>query len=455
MNLADIVNQTRTIFQYPVPADHTAKQRTSRFGGFFLKRSKGSWSIVIDVGRDPQTGKRRQQWYTVKGTKKDAERELRERLRLLETGSYVKPEKTSVGEYLRHWVDSHAMMHTSPRTAEGYQAIVNRYLIPALGGISLCELQPRHLEKYYADALSHGRLDGKGGLSPRTVLHQHRLLSQALSHAVKQGLLVRNVAGAVVAPRPGRSQMATLAAADVPRFLDAARKTPYYILFYTALYTGMRRGELLGLRWCDIDLGKASISVVQALCRLSGGKFVIKEPKSPHSRRLVALSPSVAELLRRHYTEQETQRILVGKALAHDDLVFAYPDGRPLDPSTVTHAFGQMIKKAGLPHIRFHDLRHTHATLMLKGGVHPKIVSERLGHANIGITLDTYSHVVPGLQEATALRFDALIRSESELVQTEDVSKMLAKNEDSDSAPRGIRTHDPRFRRPVLLSAEL
>ena len=135
--------------------------------------------------------------------------------------------------------------------------------------------------------------------------------------------------------------------------------------------------------------------------------------------------------------------------------MFAYPDGRPLDPSTVTHAFGQMIKKAGLPHIRFHDLRHTHATLMLKGGVHPKIVSERLGHANIGITLDTYSHVVPGLQEAAALRFDALIRSESEVEQTEDVSKMLAKNEDSDSAPRGIRTHDPRFRRPVLLSAEL
>ena len=421
--------------------------------GHVRQRSKGSWSIVIDVGRDPRTGKRRQQWYTVKGTKKDAERELRERLRSLETGSYVKPEKTSVGEYLRHWVDSHAMMHTSPRTAEGYQAIVNRYLIPALGEISLCDLQPRHLEKYYADALSHGRLDGKGGLSPRTVLHQHRLLSQALSHAVKQGLLVRNVAGAVVAPRPGRSQMATLSAADVPRFLDAARRTPYYILFYTALYTGMRRGELLGLRWCDIDLGKASISVVQTLCRLSGGKFVIKEPKSPYSRRLVALSPSVAELLRRHYTEQETQRILVGKALAGDDLVFAYPDGRPLDPSTVTHTFGQMIKKTGLPHIRFHDLRHTHATLMLKGGVHPKIVSERLGHANIGITLDTYSHVVPGLQEAAALRFDALIRSEGE--ESEDVSKMLAKNDDSDSAPRGIRTHDPRFRRPVLLSAEL
>ena len=124
------------------------------------------------------------------------------------------------------------------------------------------------------------------------------------------------------------------------------------------------------------------------------------------------------------------------KALAAGDLVFAYPDGSPLDPSTVTHAFGKLIKKAGLPHIRFHDLRHTHATLMLKGGVHPKIVSERLGHANIGITLDTYSHVVPGLQEAAALRFDALIASEAE--EREDVSKMLARNDDPGGAPRGI-----------------
>jgi len=421
--------------------------------GHIRQRSKGTWSIVIDVGRDTRTGKRRQQWYTVKGTKKDAERELREKLRSLETGAYVKPQKISLGEYLQHWVRSYVVIHTSPRTVEGYQSIVNRYLIPALGAIPLYQLQPQHLEKYYANALLNGRLDGKGGLSARTVLHHHRLLSEALSHAVKQGVLVRNVAEVVVAPRPGRSQMATLSFADVPRFLDAARRTPYYILFYAALYTGMRRGELLGLRWCDIDLGKASISVVQTLYRLSSGEFVIKEPKSPHSRRLVALSPSLAELLRGYHAEQEAQKVLLGTTLTGQDLVFAHPDGSPLDPSTVTHAFGKLIKKAELPHIRFHDLRHTHATLMLKGGVHPKIVSERLGHANIGITLDTYSHVVPGLQEAAALRFDALISSEAE--QTEDVSKMLAKDDDSDSAPRGIRTHDPRFRRPVLLSAEL
>ncbi len=295
------------------------------------------------------------------------------------------------------------------------------YVAPALGRVPLCQLQPQHLENYYAKALSQGRLDGKGGLSAQTVLHHHRLLSQALSHAVKQGLLVRNVAEAVVPPRPGRSQMATLFPEDVSRFLGAARRTPYYVLFYAALYTGMRRGELLGLRWHDIDLGRASISVVQTLYRLSGGEYLIKEPKSPHSRRSVALSPSLAELLRQYHAEQEAQKALLGKTLAGDDLVFAHPDGSPLDPSTITHAFGKLIHKAGLPHVRFHDLRHTHATLMLKAGVRPKIVSEWLGLANIGITLDTYSHVVPGLQEAASLRFDTLL--EIETTQTEEVSK--------------------------------
>jgi integrase len=311
--------------------------------GHIKQRSKGSWSIVIDVGRDPETGKRRQQWQTIHGSKRDAERALRETLHSMETGGYVKPSRITLGEYLKQWCQSYAVMHTSPRTAEGYQSIVHRYIVPALGGIPLCQLQPQHLENYYATALSQGRLDGKGGLSAQTVLHHHRLLSEALSHAVKQGLLVRNVAEVVAPPQPHHNQMATLSSKDVPRFLNTARRTPYYVLFYAALYTGMRRGELLGLRWCDIDLGKASISVVQTLYRLSGGKCLTKEPKSPHSRRSIALSPSLAQLLRQHRIEQELQWTLLGKFLADTDLVFAHPDGMPLDPSTVTHAFGNLI----------------------------------------------------------------------------------------------------------------
>ena len=248
----------------------------------------------------------------------------------------------------------------------------------------------------------------KGGLSARTVQYHHRILSESLSHAVKMGLLSRNVAEAVHPPRVLRKNIATLAPEDVPIFLAEAAKerTPYYVLFYTALYTGMRLGELLGLRWCDVDLDMASLSVVQALYKRSGVCQMI-EPKSFGSRRRIALSPSLALLLRRYKTEQQAERILLGGSLG--DSVFRHIGGKPLDPGVVSHTFARVLEKAGLPHIRFHDLRHSHATLLLKGGVHAKIVSERLGHANIGITLDTYSHVLPGLQERAAERLDELL----------------------------------------------
>lgn len=230
--------------------------------GHIRQRSKGSWSIVIDVGRDPETGKRRQQWHTVHGTKREAEAKLRELLQSLETGSYVKPTKLTVGEWLEQWLESHVAVHCSPRTGEGYQSIVRRHLIRALGAIPLTQLQPQHLRSYYARALFQGGIDGEERLSRRTILHHHRLLHKALEDAVKEGLVSRNVAKAVDPPRPERSNMATLAPEDVPKFLEVARETPYYVLFYTALYTGMRRGELLGLRWCDVDLDLTSLSVV-------------------------------------------------------------------------------------------------------------------------------------------------------------------------------------------------
>jgi len=379
--------------------------------GHIRKRSKNSWSIVIDVGRDPQTGKRRQQWRTVSGTKKDAERTLRELLHSLEVGSYVKPSRMTLGQWLQEWCQSYVAIHCSPRTAESYQSEVRRHLIPALGAIPLTQLHPQHLQNYYSQALTSGRADERGGLSARTVQYHHRILSEALGHAVKMELLARNVAEAADPPRPEHKSMATLVPEDIPQFLEAAQETPYYVLFYTALYTGMRLGELLGSRWCDVDLDMASLSVAQALYKRSGVCKMV-EPKSSRSRRRIALSPSLALLLRQYKAEQQSQKILAGKPLADSDLVFSHSDGSPLDPGVVSHTFVKVLGKAGLPHIRFHALRHTHATLLLKAGVHPKIVSERLGHANIVITLDTYSHVLPGLQERAAEHFDKMLAPE-------------------------------------------
>ena len=390
--------------------------------GHLKQRSKGSWTIWVDLGRDPETGKRKQQTLTVRGSKKDAERELRAILTRVEGGAHVKPTKVTVGEFLMQWLENYVLTNTSPRTAEGYRVIIQRHLMPSLGIIPLPQLQPSHIQGYYARALSEGRADNNGKLSARTVRNIHKVLSEALSHAVKWQILVRNVALAVDPPRSSQSEMKTFTEEQARLFLEAVAESPYHELFAIALYTGMRRSELLGLPWKDVDIYLAQLSVTQTLHRLSSKGFIFGKPKTAKSRRTIALPPTVCILLRQLKERQIAERLLLGLRLQDDDLVFSKPDGKPLDPSTITHTFRKIVKRAGLPTLRFHDLRHTHASLMLKQSVHPKIVSERLGHSSIGITLDTYSHVMPGLQEAAALRFEEGLRQAAE----QSVEEMLA-----------------------------
>lgn len=374
--------------------------------GHIVKRYKNSYTVVLNLGIDPTTGKRKQQWLSVKGTRKDAEKRLSELLHQVDTGSFIRPGKVTVAEFLEHWLKDYAAAHVRPRTFQRYQGIVRNHFIPTMGSIPLTQLQPSHIQACHAKALQ-GRKDGKGGtLTAKSVLQHHRVLSEALSHAVKWGLVSRNVAQAVDPPRPINREMRTLDIYGVHAFLEAAKGTAYYPLFHLDIYTGLRRSELLGLRWRDVNLLMATLSVVQVLHRLPGGKTVFLEPKTAKGRRSVSLSPATVLSLRDHREQQEMLRDMLGAPLSEDDFVFSQPDGSPLKPDTVSHVFKDIARKAGLEGVRLHDLRHTHATLMLQQGVHPKIVQERLGHANIAVTLDTYSHVLPGLQEAAAARFD-------------------------------------------------
>jgi len=389
--------------------------------GHIRQRSKGSWTIWVDLGRDPETGKRKQQTLTVRGSKKDAERELRAILSRTEGGAYIRLTKMTVGEYLETWLRDYVSTNTAPSTADGYSDIVRTHLIPELGRFPLTALQPLHVQAYYSRMLRCGRRDGKGGLSAQTVKHHHRVLYEALKHAVKHGLLIRNVGEAVDPPRPDSKEMITLDMDDVHTLLDAAHDTPYYMLFYTALYTGLRRSELLGLRWKDVELDLATLSVVQTLHYVPGKGYIFREPKTKRSRRLVDLSPSLVLLLREHRANHELEKKLFGCSVIPDDLVFSYPDGTPLPPNSITKAFHKLAKSLGMPGMRLHDLRHTHATLMLRQGVHPKVVSERLGHSSVAITLDTYSHVMPGIQAAAAQRFDEGLQRTREEVSAEKV----------------------------------
>ncbi len=386
--------------------------------GHIIRRYKNSYTIVLNLGRDPATGKQKQQWISSKGTKKDAERRLSDLLHQIDTGTFMKPGKTTLGEFLERWLKDYVWPNLAPRTAEGYETIVRRHLIPHLGNISITHLKPEHLQKYYSEMLSSGRCGSSCGLSAQTVRHHHTALHKALQTAVEWGLLSRNIADAIRAPRAERQEMQTWGEEEVTRFLEAAKRTPYYAIFYTALFTGMRRSELLALRWQDVNFMLSQVYVSRSLHQLRDGKFIFRSPKTAKGRRMVALPPSAILVLSAHYEKQKLERALLGgKPLTTDDLVFSTLEGKPLRPNTITRAWTIIAARAGLRVIRLHDARHTHASLMLKQGIHPKIVQERLGHSTIAITLDTYSHVSPGLQEAAAKRFDeAFLPSYNEVV---------------------------------------
>lgn len=319
----------------------------------------------------------------------------------------MKPGKTTVAEYLEKWLTDYAWANLAPRTAEGYQHIIRRHLIPSLGKRALTQLKPEHLQAYYAEKLNNGRYDGQG-LSARTVRHHHMCLHSAFQSAVKWGIVLRNPTDAVTPPRCQRSEMHTLNEDEIQILLRMAKSTPYYAIFYSALFTGMRRSELLALRWSDVDLTLCQISVSRSLHVLNDNQVVFRPTKTLKSKRLIALSPSTALVLKEHRENQASIRLLSETFLKEDDLVFSQIDGRPLLPNTVTHNWIKITRRAGIKGVRLHDARHSHASLMLKQGVHPKIVQERLGHSSIQITLDTYSHVAPGLQEAAAKGFDEL-----------------------------------------------
>jgi len=374
--------------------------------GYIRKRSQDSWEICIDTSKNPEDGRRVRHYETVKGIKKDAQRRLHELLLSVENNNYTKSSKIKVSQFLEDWLQDYVKIHTAPRTKERYEEIVKLHLIPALGATRLSELQPQQIQRYYTIALESGRRDGKGGLSPSTVNKHHRVLFEALKYGVKHNILSRNPAESVDPPPLLHKEVQVPLANELKLILDKASETPYLILLYTKAYTGLRRGELLGLRWCDVDLDNATLSVRQTLQQLRNRQYIFKEPKSHYSRRCIDLPPSLVVLLWNHKIRQEFQRKMLGITLSPSDLVFCHPDGSPLRPNSITRAFKTIVRSLSLRDITLHGLRHAHATILLQQGVHPKIVQERLGHSSISTTLDIYSHVVPGLQQAAAQRFD-------------------------------------------------
>lgn len=372
-------------------------------------KTKGTYVIILSVGKDPITGRYKQEWVTVRGTKKEAETKLAEILRLRDTGFNVKADKITLSEYLTRFLKESAKPNLSPRTYEGYESIVKTSLIPALGRVKLGELRPDHIQHYYSQKLESGRYDGKGGLNPSTVRHAAMFLHSALDTAVKWKLLPYNPADGATPPPMNHAEMHTLSEDSVHLFLEAAKDTPYYALYYLFLFSGMRRSEILALKWSDFNSLGMTLSVNKSIHRLHNGEFVIRKPKTNKGARLIPLAPSAIVVLREHKEKCIAQRMMQLSTLKEDNLIFCREDGSCLNPDVITHHFIWLARKIGLKDIRLHDLRHTFASLMLKNNVHPAVVQQMLGHASIQITIDTYSHIMPGIKEAAARSLDELL----------------------------------------------
>jgi integrase len=373
--------------------------------GHIRERSPGHWAVVIDV-RDTQTGKRKRRWHSFKGTKREAQVECARLISELQKGTHVDTTRITVAAFLERWLE-HMQGQVSPRSLERYAELARKNLAPFLGGLALAKLQPAHISAAYAKAHTRGRRDGKGGLSARTVTHVHRVLHEALQQAVVWRLLASNPAAFVKPPKVQRAEMKTYDLQQTAELLEALRGNRMFIPTVLAGLCGLRRGEIAALRWRHVDFDAGHISVEQSAEQTHAG-VRYKPPKTGRART-VAMGATVAAELRAHRLAQVQALLSIGVRLTDDSFVVAQADGSPVQPNTLTHNWVIECAKIGLPRIRFHDMRHTHATHLLASGVHPKVASERLGHSKVGLTLDTYSHVLPNMQaDAAALVDEAL-----------------------------------------------
>ena len=374
--------------------------------GHIRERSPGHWAIVLDL-RDPETGKRRRKWHNFTGTKREAQVECARRVAELAVGAYVEPKATTLASFFERWLE-HVRTQVSRRTFERYSELARKNITPLLGNTPLSKLQPVSISRAYAKALSVGRRDGRGGLSPRTVHHMHRILRQALQQALRWQILPRNPADMVKPPRVERTKSSTLSAEQAAQLLSALAHSRIYWPTMIALATGMRRGEILALRWENVDLDRGSVQVVETIEETKAG-LRFKPPKGGKTRAITLPAFAVAELrcLKR---EQAEQLLRLGVRQTAATLVCGRADGEIHAPLAVTYEFARFIRQLkDLPQVRFHDLRHSHATQLLASGVHPKIAQERLGHSSISVTLDLYSHAVGSLQDEAASRVDAAL----------------------------------------------
>jgi integrase len=368
------------------------------------------WYFVVDVARAgaPRKQARRRGFRT----KREATDALVELLGDVKDGTFVVRTNMTVAEFIGDWLPA-IRTTIEPSTWDSYDRMLANHVTPRLGAIPLQQLEPSHLNALYADLLATGRRDGNGGLSARTVRYLHTIVHRALGDAVRWGRVARNVASLADPPSAKSArppEMCWWSPEQLRTFLDRVADESLFPAFRLAAMTGMRRGEVFGLLWRDVDLDAGKLTVHRQLRTIRGRLDHVEITKSSAGRRTIDLDAETVAALRAWRKKQLEHRLMLGKGY-RDELgfVFTEPDGSPVDPESAAKVFERRVARSGLPRIRFHDLRHTHAVHLIAAGQHVKVVSERLGHTSTSFTMDRYGHVMPHLQSDAASAVAALV----------------------------------------------
>lgn len=365
------------------------------------------WYVVVDVGAGSD-GRRKQKWHGSFATRREAEVERAKIVSQLHVGGYVAPDRLTFGQWVRRsWLPM-TKTRVKPSTYDSYRSNMETHVLPAIGSRALQQLTAPMLNTLYADLLNHG--GERGPLAPKTVRYIHTIIHKALADAVDAGILGANLAERAKPPRPNRGRARTIECwepSELAAFLESVEGTRLEPAWRLAAMTGMRRGEVLGLRWRDVDLDQSRIAVRNAIVSVAY-QILESSPKS-HQARVIDLDPGTTAMLRRHRDRQASEREELGTEYDDRDLVICAEDGSPIHPQGVSQAFDRAVARAGVRKIRLHDLRHTHATIAVRAGVPVKVISERLGHESPAFTLKQYAHVVPGMQAEAAELIAAVV----------------------------------------------
>jgi integrase len=377
------------------------KQNATRTAGQIIKRGD-NWQVRIFTGAGPD-GRREYVNRTIKGTKKDAQTYLSATLSAISTGTFARPSPLTLSDYLDKWLSA-SKARVRPTTLTSYKYLIDSYIKPHIGTMRLSDLRSLHVQALYA------KLQDELKLGPRSIKYTHSVLSGALKQAIKWNMLAVNPALGVTLPRQVRHDMQSLTPEQAQAFLAACERDTCGVALMLALSTGMRPCEYLGLQWSDVDLERGQVTVTHSLTRGKGEGWTLTEPKTPRSRRTIPLPASMTRLLIDHRRQQNEARLKAGKGYENHGFVFAMPHGAPVRLRYLDrYHYKPTLKRAGLlATMRVYDLRHSSATLLLASGENVKVISERLGHASVTLTLDVYSHVLPGQQEAASAKLERL-----------------------------------------------